>query len=87
MIIAKPGKNGFRVGAQKKQEDGRNIRGVIGLSIPSLVAGSASSTPTGQNSNYAITKGDLPETAATSATRYQLDTNDQTLDSPLLAKM
>jgi hypothetical protein len=41
----------------KKQKDGRNIRGILGLSISSLVAGSESSTPTGQNFNLRIDFG------------------------------
>jgi phage/plasmid-associated DNA primase len=71
----------------KKQKDGRNIRGILGLSISSLVAGSESSTPTGQNFNYALTSGDLLGTAATFATRYQTDTANQADFSPLLVKM
>ena len=78
---------GFQVGVQKKQKDGRNIRGVFGLSIHSLVADSGCITPTGQNSNYTLPKGDLLENAATSAIRYQIDTHNQDADSLLLIKM
>jgi hypothetical protein len=57
------------------------------INILILVAGSGSSTSIGQNTNYNITKGDLLETAATPATRYQTDTKNQAGSSPLLVKL
>jgi hypothetical protein len=65
---------------------GKVLRGVLELKVNEFVAGSGCSREIGQNSKYAITKGDLPESAATSATRYKLDTNDQAPDTPLLIK-
>jgi putative DNA primase/helicase len=82
---------GFRTGIQKKQRDGRNIKGVEGLVITplkaqmlwtdsnDLVAGSGSSGSNSIKSPLYKEEGNIEESSATSATRYQSVT-DQSKD-------